>query len=318
MIYLDRFNSLADNLNNLLISHCGSKNQIVNIAVEDLIRGGGKRLRPILMLFAGHFGDFNEQKMMEVAAGLELLHMATLVHDDIIDDAKLRRGEMTAQSKFGQNIAVFVGDYLLTKSYLMFSRHLSRHSLNRLNKIVKLICEGEINQYQEKYNYDLTVTDYLKRIRRKTALLFGACTYIGAYESGVRNKQLINLYKFGLELGMTFQVQDDLLDFIGSEDKTGKKVGQDIKAGIYTLPLIYLLDSEYVQDIKKILSKDVLSKADFEVITELTFQEGCIEKSRMVGQKFLDRALYYLDRLPEIKARDDLRFIIDWQLKREF
>lgn len=317
MIYLDRFSLLIGNLNNLLISHCRSKNPVINIAIEDLIRGGGKRLRPILMLLAGKFGDFNEQKMLELAAGLELLHMATLVHDDIIDEAKLRRGEKTAQAKFGPNIAVFVGDYLLTRSYLMFSRYLSRHSLNRLNKIVKLICEGEINQYQEKYNYNLTVIDYLKRIRKKTALLFGTSTYIGAYESGVRKKELYHLYKFGLELGMAFQVQDDLLDFIGSEDKTGKKVGQDLKAGIYTLPLIYLLDSAHAQKIKKMLSKGTLSEDEVELISDLTCQEGCLEKSRKLEQQFLDKAMTHLDSLPDIKIKDDLRYIIDWQLKRE-
>ena len=127
--------------------------------------------------------------------------MATLVHDDIIDEARLRRGRITAQEKFGNDVAVFVGDFLLTKSYSLFVDNLSQHSLVKLNKVVKMVCIGEIRQYEEKYDLDLSLIDYFKRIRRKTALLFAISAYIGAYEAGVRGKGYFNFINLPLRWG---------------------------------------------------------------------------------------------------------------------
>lgn len=220
---MDKFVKFRNQLNEFMLEYCYSSRNIINTAVEDLIMGGGKRLRPIMFFWAARFGNFEKDKFLSIAAGIELLHMATLVHDDIIDEAKLRRGEITAQERFGKNVAVFVGDYLLTKSNDLFSQNLSRHCLKRLNRTVGLICEGEIAQYEEKYNIDIEMKDYFRRIRRKTALLFAISTYMGAYEAGLRDKKLSLLYNFALEMGMTFQIQDDLLDFVGKEEKTGKK-----------------------------------------------------------------------------------------------
>src|SRR5690554_1568828 len=122
---MERFAEIIEKLDSLMLRYCKSTSLILNTAVEDLIDGGGKRLRPIMVMLAGSFGNFDEDKLLHVAAGIELLHMATLVHDDIIDEARLRRGKITAQEKFGNDVAVFVGDYLLTKSYSLFVDNLS-------------------------------------------------------------------------------------------------------------------------------------------------------------------------------------------------
>lgn len=314
---MTRFASFVDRLNSFLLEHSRSKLNLYNIAVEDLIKGGGKRLRPILMNLASHFGDYRVEKMLPIAAGVELLHMATLVHDDIIDRAKLRRGRVTIQQKYGNNIAVFVGDYLLSKSYILFSQDLSRHCLNKLNRVVRLICEGEIQQYQSRYNNTITFRDYLRRIRKKTALLFGLSTYTGAYESGLRGKLLYNLYNVGLELGMAFQIQDDLLDFIGEQGIIGKGVHRDILDGIYTLPVILLFnDPNYSMRVREIFAHTLVREEQLARINSLIEEGEFIKKSQKIGYRFLDRAINHLDSLPANRYKEDLRYIINWQLKR--
>lgn len=314
---MDRFQSIVYKLNDFMLSHCRSRRIILDTAINDLINGGGKRLRPILLILSGQFGNGDEKKMLSIAAGIELLHMATLVHDDIIDEAKLRRGQMTAQEKFGKNLAVFVGDFLLSKAYTLFADYLSRESLSRLNKVVKLVCIGEIDQFDGKYKTELTLTGYLKRIRRKTALLFALSSYIGAYETGVRDRNLHYLSKFAMEMGMIFQIQDDLLDFTGKELKIGKEVGQDLTAGIYTLPIILLLKKgSYKERASYLLSKGYIGDKEICEIQELLLESGTLADSKNIAERFFKRALKYLDRLPENKVKEDLKYILDSQLTR--
>lgn len=314
----ERFKPLIHKINQNILIITRSNRELVNLAVNDLVQGGGKRLRPILAILAGRYGNFQESKMLKIAASLEILHMASLIHDDIIDDADLRRGRASAQTRFGKKNAVFVGDFLLAKAYNIFANLISRNSLNKLNKSVQLICEGEISQYEDKYDLDLSITDYLRRIRRKTALLFGLSTYIGAYESGIRGSLLGGLYNLGLKMGMAFQIQDDILDFIGDHHKTGKGIGSDLKTGIYTLPIIYLLeDKKLEKEARSILEKKVLSNTDLKRINELIKIGQVIEKSREMGKKYIDKAYNYLNKLPENSAGQDLEFIVDYQLKRK-
>lgn len=315
---MDRFTGTIEKINSLMSAHCKSTSLILDTAVQDLIEGGGKRLRPLVLILAGRFGEYNEEKLLSMATGIELLHMATLVHDDIIDEARLRRGRITAQEKFGNDVAVFVGDYLLTRSYSLFIDNLSQHSLLKLNKVVKMVCIGEIRQYEEKYNLDLSLLDYFKRIRRKTALLFAISSYIGAYEAGVRGKNLYHLYKFSLEMGMAFQIQDDLLDFIGKEDRTGKENNQDLTAGIYTLPLILLLRNEkYGQKTREVLEKKDLTIEDIALIQEMIRESGVLDLSRGYAERFVERARKNLAFLPDNVAKKDIEFILKLQVQRQ-
>lgn len=317
---VDRFNQFIEQLNKFMVKHTHSNREILNYCSKDLILGGGKRLRPILLQLSARFGgNYDSDKILKLASGIELLHMATLVHDDVIDEAKLRRGRATAQIKFGEKVAIFVGDYLLSKAYTLFSQNMTKQTLDRLNDTVKLICEGEIDQFNDKFNYRLSINDYFRRIRRKTALLFGISTYTGAYESGVRGKTLYNLYNFGIELGMAFQIQDDLLDFTGLERKAGKQLGQDIASGIYTLPIILLLkDRKYSERLFKLLDEDKLNENQICEITSLTDESGVLDESRNFGERFLRKAIYHLNHLPDRdNLKDDLQYIINIQLSRE-
>ncbi|MCK8816156.1 polyprenyl synthetase family protein [Natroniella sulfidigena] len=313
-----KFKALIDQVDEFIIEYANSRQELINVAVTDLVKAGGKRLRPILMILASEFGDDQSEKKIKIASGLELLHMATLVHDDIIDEASTRRGELTTQNKFGKDVAVFVGDFLLTKAYNLFLEHLSRKAALKFNQTVKLICEGEVDQYESKFDPDLTINGYLRRIRRKTALLFAFSTYVGAYESGIRNTTLSNLYNLGLEMGMAFQIRDDILDFVGEKRKVGKAVGQDLLAGIYTLPIVYLLESkESNKQVKEILTKESITEDDAILISELVKNTGALAKSQQLEERFLDRAKYHLAQLPGNEAKQHLNYILGYQVSRE-
>ncbi len=313
-----KYKSLIKKVNREIIKSTHINQSLLSEALESLALAGGKRIRPILMIQAAQFGKIEEEKMIKIAAALELLHMATLVHDDIIDEARMRRSQVTVQRRFGKDTAVFVGDFLLSKAYDLFARHISLESLIRLNKTVKWICLGETDQYQGRYDPEVSVTEYLKRIRRKTALLLGFSAFLGGYESGVRGLTLYNLYNFGLNLGMVFQIQDDIIDFIGNKQQAGKGVGKDLAAGIYTLPLIYILkDLNFSKKIKNLLKKEVLTEEDIQEITSMIINNNFIEKSQQVGAKYLNKAYDRLNLLPANQVKQDMHYILDQQLTRK-
>ena len=315
----NKYETAVKEIDKKIIEVTQTNNKLISEAVTDLVASGGKRLRPIMVGLASSFGKVEEEKILEIAAGIEILHMATLVHDDIIDEAELRRGEVTAQKRYGKKMAVFIGDYLLSSINSVFERQLSSASRVKLNKIVRMICEGEIKQFQNKYNYNITINQYLKRIRRKTALLFGLSTYLGAYESKVKDKKLHHLYNVGLEMGMAFQIQDDILDFTGNKEVVGKKLGQDLISGVYTLPVILLLhNEEYRKKVINIVSDKSKLENDFDYLANMISDSNVLEQSKELARRFIDKARYHLEELPENEAKDYLHKIIDKQLGRKF
>jgi len=316
----DEMDNLIAEIDQYMLDHTKTSSSLIAESVRGLIHAGGKRIRPLLANLTAKFGEYDREKMIKIGAGLELLHMATLVHDDIIDESEIRRGEETIQKKYGQDRAVFVGDFLYSSSYEIFARELSRPALSRLTHVVKYICQGEVRQHQNRFEYDLNLRDYLRRVRRKTALFFSLSTYLGAHESSL-NQGLNYFYKLGLEIGMAFQIQDDILDFSGSEEILGKKICQDINSGIYTLPLIYLLQSqEYRRPIITVLSRGNFSSTDIADILALVKKARTLEKSRQLGQRFIDRAENHLERIDSLYTGPEIiqvfKKIINYQFER--
>ncbi len=312
-------------INDYILDYTDSRYSLIKAAVRNMIKGGGKRLRPLFMMQAAKFGNYEQQKVLKIASGLEILHMATLVHDDIIDDASIRRGKETVQNKYGKDIAVFVGDFFLSKANSLFARYLSSPTLVKLNDVINLICEGEIKQYQEKFNHNLNIGDYFRRIRRKTALFFGMCAYIGGYESGIRNRKLYNLYNLGLETGMAFQIRDDILDYTASGTKTGKDAGQDLFAGVYTLPVINLfqndnkITAEFKNEIenKDGVFKKKLTEKEAEKISQRLKTGDYIKKCKILEKRFTNRAFYHLEQLPGEEIKENFNYILRYQLHRK-
>jgi len=295
-----------------------SKQKVLEAALKELLEAGGKRLRPALVLLSGKFGKYDDKKLIPLAAAVEILHMATLVHDDIIDDSKLRRGRPTVQSRWGKDIAVFTGDFLFAKTFLLLAHNMTVENMQALSKVVKAICEGEIAQYQTRYDKGVTVRQYLKRIGRKTALLFALSCYIGAHESQCSSKVLRCLREFGFNFGMAFQITDDLLDFTGDAAKTGKPVGSDFIQGVYTLPLIYAINSSYGEEVIKILDKESYDAEDVKRVIELVHASGGIEYSRNMAKSYLDRARAFIEGLTPIPAKAALENLLDGLADRSY
>lgn len=279
-----------------------SRNRLLMGAVYDLIQSGGKRLRPAFVILASKFGRYNRKKVIPAAGAVEILHTATLVHDDIIDKTKIRRGNKTVSEKLGTDMAVYVGDYLYTKAVLMLSENVPANKLGMVAKGIKAICEGEVDQYQYKYDIDTSAYTYLKRISRKTGVLFSSACVLGADISKCSRRVSRNLSKFGLYYGIAFQIKDDIDNLVQSVHEAGKPVGNDILEGIVTLPVIMAL--KMTPDLKKIVSEFMSKKGEVSSeklihVIELIKKSGGIDVSREILNKYIDKGLSALDNLPD-------------------
>lgn len=294
---------------------CSEKN--IETALEKLIDSGGKMLRPAFLLLASRFGENNSDKIYNLGAVVEMLHMATLVHDDIIDDAPLRRGSETIQSTYGKNYAVFMGDYLFSKCFMLVSDRTSVENLKMVSKVIARICIGEIEQFSHKFSKNVSINKYLKRIAAKTAALFSLSFYIGASESGCSEKFCKSIGKVGYNIGMAFQIIDDILDFNSTELIIGKPVGNDLKEGIFTLPLIYALQKDN-KELSDILITESYSDNDIKRIIGIVNNSGGIEMSRGLAKKYTEKAFKQLSILPESDSKKILMEVTEKLLIRDY
>jgi heptaprenyl diphosphate synthase len=215
-----------------------SRSKFLTNASKDAVLSGGKRLRPAFTILAALHGEYDRKRVFPAAASVEILHAATLVHDDIIDNAKTRRGKMTLSEKHNTNLAVYTGDYLLTKSLkLLIKTGLKPEKLDVLARAITLLCEGEVDQYLNKYSVS-SVYNYLKRILGKTGVLFSASLVLGAKTANLSDDIARQFGRFGFSFGAAFQIRDDLLDIFSDSSKEGKPVLNDLKEGVATLPVI--------------------------------------------------------------------------------
>ncbi|NLJ41401.1 MAG: polyprenyl synthetase family protein [Clostridiales bacterium] len=287
-----------------------SRQSTLTKGVEGLLEAGGKRVRPALVLLSGQFGEYDRKKLMPLAAGVEILHMATLVHDDIIDDADIRRGAPTIQAKWGKDMAVFTGDFLLTRAFSLITQNVELESMHKLSNVLKAICEGEIDQYEARFDLDTSVGDYLKRIARKTALLFTASCRLGAEQSHCTPRNAFNLRHYGQNLGMAFQIKDDLLDFSDDQEVLGKPSLADFANGIFTLPIIYLARKEkYRSKLVDIINSGEFLPEELLNIKNWVHESGAIEYTKALAKRYMDRALNNLSALPPIPARDSMEHL---------
>lgn len=289
----------------------------IESSLLELIQSGGKLLRPAFLLISGGFGKYDTSKLYPLAATIEMLHMATLVHDDILDDSTHRRGKETIQSKYGKNYAVFMGDFLFSKCFLTLSGSSSFENMNLLSKAISKICIGEIEQFSSKYVLNLNLKKYLKRIHAKTALLFLMSFYIGAKESSCSEALSKKLGRIGYNMGMAFQIIDDILDYTGDEATVGKPLGNDLKEGIYTLPLIYASQTKDKR-LQKLLSKEHYTNDNIRDIINLVDELGGNEKARLLAKKYSEKAFKEIASLPENKNKAILTDVINKLIVRNY
>ncbi len=226
-----------------LASIIRSRVDLVTDIGSHLLRAGGKRLRPALYILCAKSGRQDPAGIVPVAAAIELIHMATLVHDDVIDNAATRRGLATANARWGNHITVLAGDYLFAKAFSLISAHGGSRALQILTETICSICEGEISQARDLFNPRQSMEDYLTRIDNKTAGFIAASCELGALTAGLPPAEVEALRYYGYAIGMAFQITDDLLDVTASSEQIGKPAGNDLRQGVLTLPIIYALQN---------------------------------------------------------------------------
>ena len=288
----------------------------MNEILQDLASSGGKRIRPGLCIIGAGFGSKPIESIYPLAAVLEMLHLATLVHDDIIDDATHRRGALTTQQKYGKDYAVYTGDYIFTKCFEILAENYELHHMKELSKAVSRVCVGEIEQFDGRFKSHTSVKKYLKIVGAKTSALLATSLAVGAYEAGCDERFCKKLGKIGLHVGNAFQIIDDILDYTGDEARVGKTLGNDLKQGYYTLPLIYALRKND-SVLNRLLAADVYDDETIKRIIVRVNELGGVRQAQLLAEKYTIKSLKEISSLPTCQSRDDLEWITKRLLVRE-
>ncbi|WP_210365501.1 heptaprenyl diphosphate synthase component II [Bacillus sp. REN3] len=294
-----------------------AESHLLRQASLHLLKAGGKRIRPVFVLLGGKFGNYDIDVIKNVAVSLELIHMASLVHDDVIDDAELRRGQPTIKAKWDNRIAMYTGDYIFARALELMTKIQNPLAHKILSDTIVELSVGEIEQIKDKYNFDQNLRRYLLRIKRKTALLIAASCQLGAVVSGVPEEDHRKLYRFGYYVGMSFQITDDILDFTGTEKELGKPAGGDLLQGNVTLPVLYAMEDEKVRNKIKTVHEG-MGREELDGILALIRESGAIERSIALSDRYLDKALAILEELPANKAKKSLKDIAKFIGKRKY
>lgn len=284
-----------------------------------LLNAGGKRLRPAFALMAGKTCEYKPDKLIPLAMALELIHMASLVHDDVIDDSYTRRGIPTVKANWGDQISIYTGTYLFAQALILIAECDNPVISRILADISVKMCEGEIQQIVSCFDTNQTIKDYFFRIKRKTALLISASCELGAVACGAPGYHVKALERFGYYLGMAFQITDDILDLTANQQVLGKPVGSDLRQGIITLPVIFALNlSPERERLAEILQKS--NKKEGEVLETIEVIKNCgaIQKSFAVSNRYLEKAKKQLSFVPSGPATETLALIADFIGMRKF
>jgi octaprenyl-diphosphate synthase len=300
--------------------HVQSQVQLIPTIGNYIQNSGGKRIRPAVLLMAARMAGYQGEKAILYASVVEFIHTATLVHDDIIDESELRRGRQAVHSRFGNDITVLLGDFLYIKS---MSLALTQDRLD----IIRLLCdvtlrmiEGELYQLTKNGVVDLAEEEHFDIIRRKTAYLFAGCAKIGGMLGNTTRTQEDALWDYGFNIGLAFQIVDDLLDFTGEEDVLGKPIGGDLREGKITLPVIHLLSQDDDQAdalVRAVVDTRNITKEEWRELRALLARYDSIEYAHRTAVAFVDRGKKALYAFPAGPEREALMALPDYVLSRD-
>jgi heptaprenyl diphosphate synthase len=290
---------------------------------QALILSGGKMLRPAFVIMGAEFGPTRKAKASAakvpyIAAAVELLHTATLIHDDILDNADTRRGIPALHTKFGTVNAILAGDWLFSRSFRLIADWADQRSSRVLARFVGTVCSAEIHQDLGKFLFSNSRREYLRTIAGKTAALFSLALHVGSFEAGADPIVTQALRRSGYDIGMAFQIIDDILDYESDDTTLKKPVGNDIREGLCTLPLTFALDID--PSIKTLLLSAGKNMNDSLVrsVVEKVSETGALDKARIVAKNFTLRARKEIDALPARKAKTEFSLLCDKLLARTF
>lgn len=305
-----------DAVEKLMLSQAEDYHPDLKAALTVILSSGGKRIRPTIILLIGSLLNAQNELIIPLATCIELLHTATLVHDDLIDGSLLRRGVPTLNSKWSPAATVLTGDFIFATAANMATRTNSLEVMGLFSRTLMTIVNGEVNQLFTSH-CSIDINDYYRRIYAKTASLFETSTHSAAIISKVDARQIELLRKFGYEIGMAFQIVDDVLDYTGDQSTVGKPVGGDLRQGLITLPMIY-----YIEDHPK--SPEIIALLQGQCIQDEETLKGLVEsvaasesliRAEKEAQSFVNRAEKYMLEFPDCPERESLleitRYIVD-------
>jgi len=294
-----------------------SEVSLVNQIAEYIISAGGKRIRPVLVLLLANAYGYKGTAHHELAAVVEFIHTATLLHDDVVDESSMRRGRQTANALFGNAASVLVGDYLYSRSFEMMTSLDNMRVMSILSRATTVIAEGEVLQLLNMHDPDVTHESYLKVIRSKTAKLFEAAAELGALVGGADDEQIAAAGEYGRSLGTAFQLIDDVLDYAGDAAEIGKNLGDDLREGKPTLPLIWLMENGTPE--QRQLVRSCIEHGDeeqFEAVLAAVTSSGALDYTRQQAEQAARRAAEAISGLPESVYKASLQQLCSFAVDR--
>lgn len=322
MLDIELFNGIKSDLKIMerqLTEYVQSTSPMLTKASLHLFQAGGKRLRPAFALLAGKCCGANLEQLLPLAVALELIHMASLVHDDVIDNSLTRRGIPTVKAQWGDKVSLHTGDYLFAKSLLLIAQYKNPRIAKILADVSVEMCLGEIQQIATSYDLNQSIRDYFYRIKRKTAMLISASCQLGAVASNADPILERSLAKYGHYLGMAFQITDDILDIIADQEELGKPIGSDLRQGIITLPAIYALKhSKEADKLAAIIINRQKTEQDIIMAIDIIKESGAIEYSFNIAQSYINKAKNELKHIPSPDYRKTLSYLADFVQVRKY
>ncbi len=306
-------------VNNFIKSQLSSEIPLIEEIANHIINSGGKRIRPGLVLLMANSLGYEGSSHYKIAAIIEFIHTATLLHDDVVDGSTLRRGNHSANALFGNAASVLVGDFVYSRAFQIMVSVNNMRIMQILADATNIISEGEVQQLLNMHDPNITEEKYLSVIYSKTAKLFEAATELGSLITGVSNEESIAAAKYGKSLGVAFQLIDDILDYSGKPQDIGKNIGDDLREGKPTLPLIYLL--EHGTKSQKNLVQSSISKGsdkNFEAILDAIQTSGALKYIHEKAKIESNKARKYLNFLPESSFKEALLNLTKFAVERKF
>lgn len=316
MLYAD-IKSDIEIIENELEQALNSSSHILNDASIYLLQGGGKRIRPVFVLLSAKFGDYNIERMKNIAVPLELIHMGSLVHDDVIDDSDMRRGRETVKSQYNNRVAMYTGNFIFGKA-LQYVTDIENPRVHQIlaETMVELV-NGEVIQIEDKFRLDQHLKDYFRRIKRKTALLIESSCELGAVVSGADEETIRHLKRYGYFVGMSFQIVDDILDFTATDKQLGKPAGSDLLQGNITLPILLMKDDPQLAPYLEKVAAQGLTEQERQEMLALVRKSDAIKEATKISNLYLQKALKEVEALPNHPMKKKLRDIALYMGKRK-
>lgn len=303
----------------LIRARLSSEVLLINQISEHIIAAGGKRLRPLLTVLAAKAMDYNGQQHTALAAIIEFIHTATLLHDDVVDESDLRRGRKTANALWGNAPSVLVGDFLYSRAFQLMIELDSMSIQKRLADTTNQIAEGEVLQLLHVHNPNIDEATYRHVIERKTAVLFSAATGLAAHIANATEAMQEQMNAFGMHLGLAFQIADDVLDYTGDSDALGKNLGDDLHEGKATLPLIHALS--LADETVQIRLREIIEQGDAKAMPEVLAaieQAGSLQYSLEQAQQHAQLAKECLHAVPDSEWKQALLALADYSVSRTY